>query len=81
MSAERRQRNELERTVLTSLFSAERKEDLELPKRRLDTLRVGMFGKPVSEALINSFIEPKTSAVEIQKQTQYGMAGLRLGDV
>ena len=76
VSSEQNHRIDLQREVLTALFSGtETKNDDMLPKKRLITVkRSGIFGKPVAEPLHDSIVvRNTTSAVYPQEQDDYGM--------
>lgn len=74
VSSEQNHRIDLQREVLTALFSGtETKNDDMLPKKRLITVkRSGIFGKPVAEPLHDSIVvRNTTSAVYPQEQDDY----------
>ncbi|XP_010108205.2 putative nuclear RNA export factor SDE5 [Morus notabilis] len=73
LTAKQKQRHDLEREIMASLFNAsERETEYELPKKRLTVgKRSGVFGKPVTEPLHDSIVAQKITEVQQQRQNQY----------
>lgn len=73
-----KQRNDLEREILTALFDAPEKEaEYALPKRKVTAVRrSGTFGKPVTAPPHDPSEVNKTTAVQQQLQSEHGMPGV-----